>query len=57
VEDWRCENLRDDVADLRKRTHELETWQMLLPMRMFIGVCWIFNVGMIVFAVARAAAH
>jgi hypothetical protein len=30
---------------------------MLLPMRVFLWVCWIFNGGMIAFAIARAAAH
>jgi hypothetical protein len=57
VEDWRYENLRDEVADLRRRTHKLETWKMLLPMWVFLGICWLYSVGMIVFAVTRAAAH
>jgi hypothetical protein len=57
VEDWRYENLRDEVARLRERTHKLEIWRMLLPMRVFVGICWIFNAGMIAFVIARAAAH
>ena len=57
MEDWRYENLRDEVARLRERTQRLETWQMLLPMRVFITTCWLFDAGMIAFAVARAAAH
>jgi len=64
VEDWRYENLRDDVSRLRKeirdvegRAYKMETWQMLLPLRVLFGFCWLFNVGMIALAVARAASH
>jgi len=64
VEDWRYENLRGDVSRLREeiravegRAYKMETWQMLLPMRVFIGICWVLSAGMIVFAIARAAAH
>jgi hypothetical protein len=64
VEDWRYENLRNDVGQLRKeireiegRAYKLETWRMLLPLRMMILVCWLFNAGMVVFIVARAATH
>ena len=57
MEDWRYENLRDEVARLQERTHKLETWRMLLPMQVFIGISWIFNAGMIAFAIARAATH
>lgn len=64
MEDWRYENLKDDVRRLREevravegRAYKMETWQMLLPMRVFFGICWLFSAGMIVFAIARAAAH
>jgi hypothetical protein len=30
---------------------------MLLPLRVLFGFCWLFNVGMIALAVARAASH
>jgi hypothetical protein len=64
VEDWRYENLRDDIRQLRKeirevegRAYKFETWRMLLPIRVFIVICWIFNAGMIAFVIARAATH
>lgn len=57
MDDWRYESLRDEVARLRERTHQLETWQMLLPMRVFIGICWVVSAGMIMFALAGAVAH
>lgn len=57
MKDWRYENLRDEVARLQERTHKLETWQMLLPMRVFIATCWILNVGMIVLVLMPAASH
>jgi len=55
VEDWRYENLKDDVSRLREeiravegRVYKMETWQMLLPMRVFFVFCWLFSAGMIV---------
>lgn len=64
MEDWRYENLRDDVRRLRKeirdverRAYKLEAWRSLLPLRVMIGLCWLLNVGMIAFAVARAASQ
>lgn len=63
MDDWRYENLRDDVNRLRKeirevegRAYKVETWQSLLPLRVLMGITWLFAVGMVVFAIARAAA-
>lgn len=61
MEDWRYENLRDDIRrareetrEVRERTYRIESWQSLLPLRVMFGVCWLFSAGMIVFALARA---
>jgi hypothetical protein len=64
MEDWRYKSVRDDVKQLRKeirevegRAYKLETWQMLLPLRVFFGLCWLFNIAMFAFVVGRAATH
>jgi hypothetical protein len=62
VEDWRYENLKDDVEQLRKgmrdlegRTQKVETWQILLPMRAMMLVLWLLAGGMVALAIVRAA--
>ena len=64
MEDWRYENLRDTVGRLQKelrevegRAYKLETWQMLLPLRVMLGILVLYDVGVIMFGVARAAGH
>lgn len=64
MEDWRYENLRDKVGRLQKelrevegRAYKLETWQMLLPLRVTLGILVLYDVGVFVLGVARAAGH
>jgi len=64
VEDWRYENLRNQIGrvekELRKvegRAYELETWKMRLPLRVTFGILVLYDVGVFAFAIARAVAH
>lgn len=58
--DWRYENLSDDMKRLREelyeirgRTHKIETWQSLLPFRIWLAICWLVIIGMWVFNLAE----
>jgi hypothetical protein len=64
MEDWRYENLREDLKRLREelcevrgRTHKVESWQSFFPLRAILVVSWLIAIGMVVFAIAGAAAN
>lgn len=52
MEDWRYENLREDVRrlrgelyEVRGRTNRIESWQSLLPFRAWMAVVWLIIAG------------
>ena len=64
MEDWRYENLREDMKRLREdlqeargRTHSVETWQSLFPLRALIVVLWLVMIGIWVSGIAEVIAR
>jgi hypothetical protein len=64
VEDWRYENLREDISRLREdlqevrgRTHSVETWQSLFPLRTLFVIWWLITIGIGVGVIAEALAR
>jgi hypothetical protein len=62
MEDWRYENLtqevkrlREDLYEVRGRTNKVESWQSLFPLNVLIAVMWLIAAGMAVFSVVAAA--
>jgi len=63
VEDWRYEGLKEDVkqlreelADVRGRTHKAENWQSLFPLRAMIVIMGLAAIGIWVAGIAGAIA-
>lgn len=61
MEDWRYENLkedikrlREDVQEVRGRTYKLESWQDFFPLRVLMVVVWMVTIGIWVAAIAEA---
>ena len=64
MEDWRYENLRDDMKRLREdlqevrgRTYKVETWQSLFPLRTLMVISWLVVIGIWVSGIAEAIAR
>jgi hypothetical protein len=64
VEDWRYENLREDMKRLREdlqevrgRTYSVETWQSLFPLRVLMVILWLIAIGIWVSGIAEAIAR
>lgn len=64
MDDWRYENLREDLGRLREelrevegRTYKVETWQSLVPFRVWLAICWLVIAGIWILVIVEALGH
>jgi hypothetical protein len=62
MEDWRYDNLREDIKrlqeelyEVRGRTSKLENWKSFLPMRVWFAILWLAIICMWIAGIADAA--
>jgi hypothetical protein len=62
VDDWRYDylkedikRLRDDLNEVERRTWKVESWQSLVPFRVWLAACWLVVVGVWIAVIADAA--
>lgn len=62
MNDWRYENLQEDVRRLREelkdveqRTWKVEHWQALHPFRVWMAICWLVIAVIWIAGIANAA--